>query len=251
MESLSERLRLLYEISRSLASLTDLDELERFATRRTRELFEADGCSLLLLDRDRNEFFFPISSQREGNFVSSSRLAEIRFPADLGVAGWVLRHGKVVVIPDARNDERFYDGVDQRTGVTTRNIICAPMRTREGTIGVVQVVNAAPDRLTEEDAKFLEALACDIAVAHQQARLVEQLRQETLSLRQVLSIAGAVLCIVGAVVVIGTAFAHLARALPVAQLISRPPFWTGAVSGVAGILLLSYGLAARRVAGSK
>ena len=65
MIEVSERLRVLYEITRKLATFTDLDDLLRYATRRARELFEAEGCALLLLDPEKNEFYFPIASQAE------------------------------------------------------------------------------------------------------------------------------------------------------------------------------------------
>ena len=40
MTDASTQLRVLADVSRSLATFTDLDDLVRYATRRTRELFE-------------------------------------------------------------------------------------------------------------------------------------------------------------------------------------------------------------------
>ena len=50
MSNPAERLRALAELSRGLAGAGDLDDLVRAATQRARELFEAEGCALLLLD---------------------------------------------------------------------------------------------------------------------------------------------------------------------------------------------------------
>ncbi len=138
MATEAERLALLYELNRRLATFTDLDELVGYATRRAHELFKADGCALLLIDRSRRELYFPVASQREGH-TSGEPLSEIRFAAELGIAGWVLGRDEGVIVDDARNDPRFYTGVDKRTGLVTRTVLCAPLRTRP-------IVREAPRR---------------------------------------------------------------------------------------------------------
>ena len=128
MASVGERLHLLYELNRGLTSFTDMDGLLRYVTDRARELFNAEGCALLLLDRRRGEFYFPVAS--ESKKVHEIRLATVRFPADRGIAGWVLAHDEAVLIDDVSKDARFFAGVDARTDMTTRRLLCAPLRTR-------------------------------------------------------------------------------------------------------------------------
>jgi transcriptional regulator with GAF, ATPase, and Fis domain len=48
----SDRLRLLYDLSRRLATFNDLDDVLRQATGALRELFDADGSAVLILDDD-------------------------------------------------------------------------------------------------------------------------------------------------------------------------------------------------------
>src|SRR5262249_4129624 len=124
----SERVELLYAVTRSLATFHDVDELVRFATRRLREVFGADGCAILLLDEKRGEFCFPVASQRAAGGASGSTLSDMRFPANQGIAGAVLAGGEPILVNDAQNDSRFYPGVDHRTGVTTRTLLAAPLR---------------------------------------------------------------------------------------------------------------------------
>ena len=97
----AERLRLLYELSRKLATFTDLDELLQFVTRRTRELLEAEGCAVLLHDRTTDELYFPIASQRASSRATAERIQTVRFPASLGIAGWALARGESIGIADA------------------------------------------------------------------------------------------------------------------------------------------------------
>ena len=112
----SERLHALYELNRRLATFTDLEDLLRHATQRARELLHAEGCALLLFDPARRELHFPVASQAESRRASEPRLAEIRFPADRGIAGWVLARGEAVCVADVTRDARFYSGVDQIIG---------------------------------------------------------------------------------------------------------------------------------------
>ncbi len=123
-----DRLHLLYEVTRRLATFTDLDELLRYATSRTRELLDAEGSAVLLLDPARREFTFGVASQSEARQATSARLLEIRFPAHLGVAGWVLAHDEALAVADAQHDPRFYNGVDQVTNITTRHSLRTPAR---------------------------------------------------------------------------------------------------------------------------
>jgi hypothetical protein len=69
----------------------------------------------------------------------------------------VLQHGEVAVVPDAAADPLFYGGIDEQTGFETRTVLCAPLRTQLGSLGVVEVVNAPPDRMSAEDVEFLRA----------------------------------------------------------------------------------------------
>jgi GAF domain-containing protein len=231
------RVALLYDVARRLTSFTELDPLLRDATARARDLLRVEGCSLLLLDDRRTELYFPVSSQMASHEAAEATIHETRFPADRGVAGWVLREGHAVQVDDVARDPRFYAGVDRATGTTTRALLCAPLRTRTGTIGVLEVVNPLAGAFAPGDLEFLEALAADVAVACEKARLYERLRGETVALRRVCRLAGVVLAGVGVALAAGTALAHLAWALPLRELPGRPGTLAGVLLAVAGIAL--------------
>ena len=235
-----DRLHLLYEVTRRLATFTDLDELLRYATGRTRELLDAEGSAVLLLDPARREFTFGVASQSEARQATSARLLEIRFPAHLGVAGWVLAHDEALAVADAQQDPRFYNGVDQVTNITTRAILCAPLRARSGNIGVIEVINPARQPAAE-DLEFLEALASDIAVAHEKTALQEELRGEVVGLRQVCRVAGLGLLALGTLLALGAVYVQLALALPLRELPTRPGVVDGLVCLLLGALLSAAG----------
>lgn len=238
MASEAERLHLLHDFTRQLTTAMDLDSLLREATRCAREVFASEGCALLLLDESRGEFTFPISSQRESGPVSAEQLAEIRFPLDQGIAGWVLANDEPAMVPNVADDPRFYAGVDELTRMTTRSVLCAPLRTRSGNIGVVEVVNPSAETLVPADLEFLETLASDIALAYEKALLYEQLRGENLNLRRLCSVAGVGLALIGAGIAAVSVVNHLARALPVNELWLRPGVLAGLGAVAVGAMLI-------------
>jgi GAF domain-containing protein len=242
MATAGERLQVLLEVSRRLTTFTDLLELQRYATARARDLFAAEGCGIMLHDRAAKEFYFlPVASQDAERREVEQRLPAMRFPEDRGVAGWVLAHGEPALVADTSTDPRFYAGIDTRTRMNTRSLLCAPLRVGTGTIGVISVVNPAPEALTMEDLAFLEALASDIAVAHEKVLLYERLRGEVIGLRQAARVAGAGLLAVGLLIVGGVVLGQLAWALPLAELPARPGLWLGVALGAVGGVLLSVG----------
>lgn len=238
-----ERLTLLYELNRGLATSLDLDELQRSATRRVRELFAADGCALLLLDSTGREFHFPIASQRESRGAMTGDLRDVRFPATEGIAGWVLLRDTGTIVLDAQNDGRFFPGVDVETGITTRTMLCAPLRTVKGNIGVIQVINPGGPPPTEDDLQFLEAIADDLASAHERAKHIERLRSEAVDLRKACTITGYLMLGAGIVLGLSWVATAMAMAVPLSEALWRPRF-VGASSAIVmgvGLIALAHG----------
>src|SRR5262245_160734 len=170
-------LALFLEVSRSFHALVEPDKLLPLITERVRTLLDAEACSVILYDADRAELYIPVSS--DTRMESSARLREVRFPASQGIAGWVLREGRSVLVSDVASDPRFYDAIDRQTGTASRSLLCAPLRTRSGTIGVTQVINKRSGVFTQDDLELLDAIAGNIAVALENARLHETLKRET------------------------------------------------------------------------
>jgi Nif-specific regulatory protein len=171
----ASRFRLLYDLACAFAARIDLDELFPFVVTKCREVFDAMGASLLLLDTDSAELYFPYVAEDDPAILA--RLRGLRFPADRGIAGWVLSNGKAVRVDDVQSDPHFFRGIDADTGVTTRTMLCAPLTTYQGVIGVIQVLNRRGDQpFTDDDLAFLEALAGSVAVAIENARLFARVR---------------------------------------------------------------------------
>src|SRR5262245_52566296 len=176
------RVSLLYEVSRSFNELIEPERLIELVIARTREVLNAESSAILLLDEATQELFIPHIADMAPEV--EQRLAAVRFPADRGIAGWVLQNGVAQVIPDVSKDERWYSSVDKQSGAVTHSLLCAPLRARRGTLGVIELRNKLAGAFTAEDLEFLNALAGSIAVAIENAHLFHTVKQSEARLRE-------------------------------------------------------------------
>lgn len=129
-----------------------------------------------ILDADRSTLFMYDDKSKElwSQVAQGLDVKEIRFPANLGIAGSVFTTGETVNIPDAYADERFNQEVDKKTGYHTHSILCMPVNTKAGkTIGVIQVLNKNGGPFTARDEKKLMAFSAQASIAIENAQLFE------------------------------------------------------------------------------
>lgn len=169
-----QRAALISDLSRAFTEQLDLEQLLPLVITSCRETLDAEGVSVLLLDRERNELYFPYASQADPEV--GPRLTNLRFPADSGIAGAVLKSGRAERIDDPASDHRFYPKVDRRTGVTTRSILAVPLVARGEVVGVIEAVNRRDGPFVKEDLSFLETLAESVAIALRNANRFAEVR---------------------------------------------------------------------------
>ncbi|MGH7819968.1 MAG: GAF domain-containing protein, partial [Candidatus Binatia bacterium] len=145
----TDRTALLLELSRAFGSLTEIGDLLPLVNARTKEALDAESCAIMLLDEERRELYFPAASDASAEIEARFRM--IRVPADRGVSGWVMREGKGTFVPDASRDVRFNPDVDRQSGAHTRSLLYAPLRTRQGILGVIGLRNKRAGTFTEDD----------------------------------------------------------------------------------------------------
>ena len=157
-----------------LNATLNLDKLLDLIMRIAKEVMYAEASSLMLLDEEKQELKFEVAHGEKGEQVKV-----IRLKMGEGIAGWVAQTGETLLIPDVSKDPRFYKKADEQTKFTTRCMICAPLKTKEKIIGVVEVINKRDDQIfNEEDVELIEAFANQAAVALENAILYDQLSRE-------------------------------------------------------------------------
>lgn len=86
-------------------------------------------------------------------------------PLDEGIAGWVARNGKTCVSKDVARDVRWCSRISAELKIPTSNILAAPIKTAEGVIGVVEVLNKKNGLLFDKtDRELLETLSGQLAL---------------------------------------------------------------------------------------
>ena len=157
----------LVKISRSITALTDIDELLKVIAEETRNAMQADRCTVFLWDKDSNELWSKVALGVENK--------EIRFPADKGLAGYVVQSGETLNITDAYSDSRFNPEVDKNTGYRTKTILCMPiMNNNHEIIGAFQVLNKIDGIFTKNDEDLLIAIGGSASIALENAQLFDR-----------------------------------------------------------------------------
>ncbi|MDL1973646.1 MAG: sigma 54-interacting transcriptional regulator [Deltaproteobacteria bacterium] len=178
-----EDLTLLYDASASIHAIRDLDEMLKSILHKIKTLFRIEGASIALHDADRKEFYFIRTVEEERN-GDHARMKEMRFPDRIGVAGWVLRENRLVVIQDASMDDRFFKGIDLQENFVTKSMICLPLRTRKRLIGVLYAINKLEGKFTATETRLLEMLSGTIAISIENAMLYGELKDHAGSLER-------------------------------------------------------------------
>lgn len=180
-EEIADELKQLREEKRRMESLLDfghkvssrilnLDELLKMIMAETREILDAERCTVFLRDFDSDSLYSKIAD--------GLGTREIRISLDQGIAGAVARSGEIINIKDAYADERFDTAIDRKTGYATKTILSCPMKNKMGeSIGVFQVLNKKGGVFTLEDERILLLLARQAADSVENAFLYEEQRQ--------------------------------------------------------------------------
>jgi len=111
------RLSALYDISSALNSIIDRDELLRLIMRKTKELLDVEGTSIIFWDSKKRMFYFPLVVEDTKEIEKS--LKQLSFPDDSGIAGWVFHEGRPALVNNVDQDPRFYKQIDKNTKCKT------------------------------------------------------------------------------------------------------------------------------------
>ncbi|HMK39826.1 MAG TPA: ATP-binding protein [Bacteroidota bacterium] len=165
-----DRLNMLIEASKIVNSAIEIDKLLGLILEAASRSIDADRGTLYLLDPATGELWSKVA---QGN-----NIVEIRLPVGKGLAGYVAKTGEVVNITDAYKDPRFNPEIDKKSGYKTHNVLCMPMRDKDGKIfGVFQFLNKREGPFDSGDESFIDALSVHASIALENARLAREMVQ--------------------------------------------------------------------------
>ncbi|MCD4716084.1 MAG: GAF domain-containing protein, partial [Desulfobacterales bacterium] len=169
----------LFSVGQTITSEMNLNSLFEVIMDQTNQVMGTQRSTVLLYDEKRTELWALVATGMKKN--------EIRIPSNYGVAGWVFQNNVPFIINDAYNDPRFYSEVDKKSGFRTKNILCVPLFNRKGQcIGSLQTLNKIPGDFTDEDKELLVSLSYYVAIALENSRLYEDVKNYSEELKTTL-----------------------------------------------------------------
>jgi len=146
------RLRALLNVSRMMGAVTNPENVFRSVTQTCLEIFECQQASLMLLTDGKDELEVKAATGHRTDVTGA------RQKADSGIAGWVARTQKPLVLnPDT--DLSQYPGLQLRGGGLCAAMV-VPILVRDELVGVLNASSRAPEtRYTDEDVRSLSVFA--------------------------------------------------------------------------------------------
>lgn len=167
---LLQRYEHVIELTRHLNAVLELPRLLQLIIEAACELTGSEDGSILLIDQQSGALYFEAAIGGK-----SEEIQRFLVPLDSSIAGWVVQHGKPVLIEDAQEDERHFQQSDIETAFITRSLIAVPLSFKGRVIGVLEALNKADGQsFDQDDVDLLTTLAAQAAVNIENARLFQQ-----------------------------------------------------------------------------
>jgi signal transduction histidine kinase len=174
-----QQLRRLVELSMTLNSVLDLNDLLELIVNTAAELLNCEAASILLYDERNPRLYFAAATGS-----SPAQMAETHVPIDGSLAGTIFRTHQHLILNDAEHDPRHYSLVSEHVKFKVKSLLGVPMSIRERTVGVLEAVNKHSGRFEAKDATLLSVMATHAAVAIDNARLLQATKKALQQVRE-------------------------------------------------------------------
>ena len=168
----AKQLARLMEVSLTLNSTLNIDELLAYIIKTAAELVNCEAASLLLYDEKRNRLFFAAATGSD-----PKKMAQIPVPIDGSLAGTIFREGKSITLNDVSQDPRHFGAVSQQIHFESKSLLGVPMRIHDKGVGVLEALNKIEGNFSEADERLLSVVASQAAIALYNAQLIQALQK--------------------------------------------------------------------------
>jgi len=163
---LTERMRLVNEVSLEIAAIHDLDTILSIIPDRLTEILGYYHASVGVIGDDGIEMY---EASQRSRAVGPERF---RIPLDgRGMVPWVARAGTARLSNDTRRDEIWIPGKGLEA---SRSELTVPLLYRDRIIGIIDVQSEHVGAFDDDDVSVVEGLAGQLAVAIENARLFNE-----------------------------------------------------------------------------
>jgi len=173
------QLQAVTELSEAIATLQNLNEILPAAARLISERFGFYHVGIFLVDKAR-EYAILQASNSEGGRRMLARSHRLRLGT--GIVGFAAQTGQPRIALDVGTDAVFFDNPDLPD---TRSEAALPLISRGETIGVLDVQSTQAGAFSNEDLLVLSALANQVSIALENARLLTEARAALTQVQEV------------------------------------------------------------------
>jgi len=173
------QLQAITELSEAISQLQDLNELFNTAAKLISVQFGFYHVGIFLLD-STHEYAIMQAANSEGGQKMLARGHRLKMGT--GVVGFAAQTGQPRIALNVGADAVFFDNPDLPA---TRSEVALPMKSRGETIGVLDVQSTEAGAFSNEDLQVLTALANQVSIALENARLLTETRAALAQVQEV------------------------------------------------------------------
>lgn len=164
-----EELNTLIEITRTITSSLDLDEVVRLTIKQVHDSWNIEASSLWLLDETRQTLKVLANVG-----TPADALLQLEVPLGEGIVGHVAETGKWIYTNDAATHPLHYHQADDHTGFQTRSLLCVSLRFRGQIVGAMQLLNKLDGDFDDRDVERALSITTAVAIAVTNALLFKE-----------------------------------------------------------------------------
>lgn len=160
----------LHRINSAANSSLKLNDMLRETAQAVVAVTQADVCTIFLFDPEWDQLVLEATSSE-----SQDAVGKVHLRLGEGITGWAAMTGKPIAVTDAWSDSRFkYIPILQEDRAASMLAVPVVLFTKEKLVGVITVQTFEPRQFTDNETKFLETVAGEMAITIENARLYEQ-----------------------------------------------------------------------------
>ncbi len=176
IDQLIQYLNAIEDISKHINFSTNLKNTKNDILIKAMKVMQVESISILLIDEKKGEMYFDACKGERAHEIEEKK-DTLKFKVGQGIAGWVAKMGKPVIINDPVKHPNFYKEIDNITGYVTRNIACVPLMIKNRVKGVVEAVNKRDSDFEDIDRVVLSNVGALIAVSMENIELYDEVIQ--------------------------------------------------------------------------
>lgn len=156
------------DIGKILTSDMELDSMLVTIMKKTKEIVKAVSWSIFLLDEETGDLVL----EKTDNKAKKEKTFKPRLKPGEGVAGWVVKEGVPLIVPDVSHDERFVSGINKEGAPKAKSLMCVPIKSKDQIVGALELANKSTgEPFTKEDLNLLVRIKDYAALAIERVSL--------------------------------------------------------------------------------